>query len=163
MKTMPVTALLAIGALMSASPAQAAKCWDKSAFEAAQQRELHVMLMTVQLRCRNINPDITANYEKFEVNHKKSIFAAEASLRAHYGGTKDTQGKEEFAKFHSGIANFYGTGRTDATSCAMFNVVTSELAKSASNAQTLSGMAADMVPRPRIDGPRCGETVTGQR
>jgi hypothetical protein len=142
-------------AMIMTVPAQAANCWTNMSVTAAQVRELHIMLLTVELRCRNINPEISASYDLFQVRHKATIFDAEEKLRAHYASDKNPTAKADFARFHTSLANFYGTGKTDANSCAMFNLVTRELAKESSDAGAMVKIAQDMVPEPRIDAPRC--------
>lgn len=152
-------ALGAMASLMYSGAAQATTCWTPQAIAAAQARELHVMLMIVKLRCRAINAEIDASYDAFEVNQKPAIFSVEDELKAHYEVDNSVYGKADFSRFHTSLANFYGTGKTDSQHCAMFNLVTRELAKSTSDAKTMAALAGMMVPEPRLDSPRCAAPV----
>jgi hypothetical protein len=152
---MAAFAMTLIPATLASAQINQQVCWNNDAIRAAQVRELHVMLMTVSLRCRVINPDIIANYDKFLAQQKLGIAEAETKLKAHFGFARGNEGRARFERFHTGLANFYGVGKTDAQSCAMFDVVTRELGKSNANSVTMAKLAEDIVPNPQIDAPQC--------
>lgn len=143
-------ACLAVSALLMPLPAQAQArgCLDRETFVAAQVHEFETMMMTVNLRCKAIGADISAQYEAMLSTHASVFAAADRRLRAHFaqGHTYDS--------YTTQLGNRYGGGATDPANCRRFDTVARSLAGQPA-VSALGRVVMAMVAQPRIAGPAC--------
>lgn len=142
-------------ALMATGSAHGSDCWDAPSVGAARISELETMLMVVSLRCRAKGFDFHDSYERFAENYKAAFSAAQVTLKTHFGASGSEAGHRAYDSYLIGIANFYGTGKTDADTCHAFKVMNEELGGAAANPDLLPVIALEMVPDPRVAGAKC--------
>lgn len=153
-QTRKIASSLAGLALVLASAAQASPCWEAGTVSAGRLIELETMFLVSSLRCRTIGFDFRDNYESFAEAYKDTFDTAQHTVKAHFG-KGSTDGRVYYQRYLTGLANFYGTGRTDADTCHDFEALNRELANAVPNPDLLDIIAAEMVRNPQIDGPTC--------
>ena len=105
--------VLAAGLAMIAGEAHAAGCWSDNAYQAAQLRDLDTMLMVATLRCRMKNVDFSTDYNRFVVDKRAILVAANGDMQSAFA---QSVGKAKalgaYDDFMTKIANSYGNGMT---------------------------------------------------
>jgi len=142
-------------ALIIAGTAHASACWDARTVGAARISELETMLLLSSLRCRIIGFDFHESYDHFADTYKDVFDAAQFTLKTHFDADGSDGGRREYDRYLTGVANFYGTGRTDADTCHAFEAINTELGSAAANSDMIPMIAMEMVRDPHFDGPRC--------
>lgn len=151
-------------AVLAAVPARAGPCWTEAALDAARVQELQVMLLGVNLRCKAAGIDIEAQHDQFLIRHAGIFAAIDQMLKAQFDDGADRRGHGEFATYMTRLGNYYGVGRTDAGTCAIFGALASDLSKDGTSAATLTAYARELVEMPRFIGAACpAQTVRGTR
>ena len=148
---------IAAAALALAGPAGAAtsSCWDSASIGAARISELNTMLMVSSLRCRLVGVDLRPAYERVSALYGHVFQAAEAQIKAHFGGADHTDSREDYDSYVVGVANFYGSGRSDPATCQAFASVQKTLAETSANLDRLATLAMQLVRDPHVGGGRC--------
>lgn len=142
-------------ALIFAGTAHASACWDAQTVGAARISEFETMLMVSSLRCRAGGFDFHESYERFADTYKAAFGAAQLRLKAHFDAGGSDGGRLAYDRYLIGVANFYGTGKTDADTCHAFEAINRELGDAAANPDLLPMIAMEMVRDPQIGGTRC--------
>lgn len=152
-------AALALGLAVLAMPAQAATCWNDNAYEAAQLKDLDIMLMVATLRCRISDLDFSADYNRF-VRAKREILAdANKDLRGQFAlAVGDARALGAYDDYATKIANGYGGG-ANGMSCTDFAALTRAAADAPEGRATLVSLAEAAGSAPYLPGQRCGMTV----
>lgn len=141
-------------ALALAGTAQASPCWDTGTVNAGRLIELETMFLVSSLRCRAIGVDFRDSNESFAEAYKHTFGTAQHTVMAHFDKAgADSRGN--YQRYLTGLANFYGAGRTDAETCGGFEAINRELATAAANPDLLGMIATAMVRDPQIDGVIC--------
>ena len=151
---------MALGvALVSAGPAQAASCWERTAYEAAQLRDFDTMLMVATLRCRINSLDFSADYNRF-VREKRPILAqANIEIRAQFARTVgQARSIGAYDDFMTKVANGYGGG-SENMDCADYAAMVKTAADAPVVRAHLVDLAAQSGAQPLVPGNRCGITV----
>lgn len=141
-------------ALALAGTAHASPCWEAGTVSAARLIELETMFLVTSLRCRAIGFDFRNSNERFSEAHQGTFGRAQHTVKAHFdrGGA---DARNSYQRYLTGLANFYGAGRTDAHTCHGFEAINRELAGAVANPDLLNMIAAEMVRNPQIGGPIC--------
>ena len=158
MRTMIIS--MALGAaLVATGSAQAATCWDKTSYEAAQLRDFDTMLMVATLRCRINSVDFSDDYNRF-VRDKRPILAqANIDIRAQFARTVgEAQSLGAYDDFMTKVANGYGGGSEHMT-CADYAAMAKSAADASSVRSDLVDLAAQSGAQPLVPGNRCGIIV----
>lgn len=150
-------------ALASAAPAQAAPCWDAPSMGAARISELNTMLMVSSLRCRLVGFDLRPTYERLSALYSPAFKAAEARIKAHFGGADHTESRDDYDSYTVVVANRYGSGRADPATCQAFGAVQQTLTAASANPDQLATMAMRLVRDPHIIGQRCPAAAFPQK
>lgn len=146
----------ALAGLMLTTPAQAAsKCWDNDVNAAAQVQEFKLLLMNVSLRCRVIEVDTSANFDRMVKTHARTFDEAERKLRDFFGAKASRASQTEYLRYNTILGNMYGGGNTNIRNCNVFNGVMTELSVAGDNREALVGVASAMIATPRVEGSRC--------
>lgn len=145
----------ALAALMLTTPAHAAKCWDTDVNSAAQVQEFKLLLMNVSLRCRVIEVDTSANFDRMVKTHARTFDEAERKLRDFFGAKASRASQAEYLRYTTILGNMYGGGNTNIRNCNVFNGVMTELSVAGDNREALVGVASAMIATPRVEGNRC--------
>jgi hypothetical protein len=88
--------------------------------------------------------------------HKGALAAAHDLLKARFGEKAKVDAKGgDYDRFLTGIANFYGMGKTETGICRQFEAVLGELGQATANADFLASMVMQMVRDPHLDSARC--------
>lgn len=153
----PVVAALTGAGQAAAEPAP--RCWAPGTVEAARVAELHTMLMAVTLRCRAAGIEIGASYDAFLKTHKKPLEDAHQIVRGHYGEARKALGRGAYDQYLTRLANFYGSGKTDAATCGSFELVGRALAAAEASRESLHGLARHAIREPRLDAAHCVMTA----
>ena len=152
-----IAATLAAATLAVAGPAQAAgaPCWDSGSIGAARISELNTMLMVSSLRCRLVGVDLRPVYERVSALYGQAFQAAEAQIKAHFGGADHTDSRDDYDSYVVGVANYYGSGRSDPATCEAFASIQQTLAETSANLDRLATLAIQLVRDPQVRGGRC--------
>lgn len=141
-------------ALALAGTAQASPCWDNGTVSAGRLIELETMFLVSSLRCKAIGVDFRDSNESFAEAYKHTFGTAQHTVMAHFDRA-GADGRGDYQRYLTGLANFYGAGKTDAETCHGFEALNRELGNAAANPDVLGMIAAEMVRDPQIDGLIC--------
>lgn len=152
-------AAVALCAALLAMPVQAATCWNDNAYQAAQLKDLDIMLMVATLRCRISDVDFSADYNRF-VKAKREILAnANQDLRSQFAfAVGEAKALGAYDDYATKIANGYGGG-AKGLSCADFAALTRAAADAPEGRATLVALAEATGSAPALPGQRCGMTI----
>ena len=154
-RAMAHTAALAVtliaAASLTATQALAETCWTPQAVGAARLSELDTLLMTSSLRCERIGVPNMADYEKLTTTYAAAFHAAETQVRAHFD---DATQRGAFDAYSVGMANYYGTGRTDVITCQKLGMVERALTGPGGTEDMLDTVAFQMIRDPHV-APHC--------
>jgi hypothetical protein len=152
-------AALALGLALLALPAQAATCWSDNAYQAAQLKDLDIMLMVATLRCRISDLDFSADYNRF-VKAKREILAdANNDLRGQFAQlVGDAGALGAYDDYATKIANGYGGG-AKGMRCIDFAALTRAAADAPEGRATLVSLAEAAGSAPSLPGQRCGMKI----
>jgi hypothetical protein len=149
------TTMLALAGAVFANNAQAA-CWNETAFEAAQVRNLETMLMVASLRCRISGDDFLGSYNSFVRGSRPTLSAMNERLRTHFGDLNS------YDRYVTSVANRYGGGAAG-LDCA-------DMARILKSARAANGSANELVKIARLagikantPGGRCSVTIARAR
>lgn len=119
---------------LTSMPATAQSATD----DARQLRQLDMMLMVTNLRCRRLGEDFTAEYNTFTSAHLQTMRGANQQLLASYGGNgSERQKANNLDRLITSMANEYGLGHPW-LECAELRRITGDLSKERSRAQLLA-------------------------
>lgn len=153
-----IGALAAVAATMTGE-AQAASCWSDTAYQAAQLRDLDTMLMVATLRCRLKGNDFSADYNRFVINKRPILSAANIEMQAAFS---QSVGKAKalgaYDGFMTKLANSYGNG-TAGMNCADMAALTKMAADAPALRGTIVSLAEQAGSRPPIPALRCDTQV----
>lgn len=155
----PFIGVLAAASAMMAGEAQAASCWSDTAYQAAQIRDLDTMLMVATLRCRLKGADFSSDYNRFVVNKRPILSAANIEIQSAFSQTVGrARALGAYDDLMTKIANSYGSG-VAGMSCADF----ATLAKSAADAPALRNsvvaLAEQVGSKPPVPALRCDTQI----
>jgi len=151
--------LLAIGAAVAASPAQAVTCWNDTSYQAAQLRDFDTMLMVQTLRCRINSIDFSSDYNRF-VREKRDVLAgANKELRTKFAESVGTaRALGAYDDFSIKIANGYGAGKAG-MNCKDYAALARAAASAPVARAAIVALAEDAGSNPPVPGRRCDTRV----
>lgn len=152
--------VLAAGlALVSAEAQAAASCWSDTAYEAAQLRDMDTMLMVATLRCRMKGTDFSADYNRFVVDKRPILAAANVEIKAAFASSVGkAKALGAYDDFMTKIANSYGNGMTG-MSCQDFAALARTAAEAPALRASLVTLASEIGSAPPVPIARCTATV----
>lgn len=151
--------IVAAATAMLSGEAQAASCWSDTAYQAAQLRDLDTMLMVATLRCRLKGNDFSADYNRFVVNKRAILSAANIEIQSAFSqSVGKARALGAYDDLMTKIANSYGSGMSG-MNCADF----AALARTAAEAPAIRGsvvaLAEQIGSKPPIPSLRCDTRV----
>lgn len=152
--------VLAAGlALVSAEAHAAAVCWSDAAYEAAQMRDLDTMLMVATLRCRVKGADFSADYNKFVVEKRSLLAAANLEIQSAFAASVGkVKALGAYDDFMTKIANSYGNGMSG-MSCDDFAALARTAAEVPAVRASLVALANGIGSAPPVPIARCTVNV----
>ena len=139
-------------------PAQAQdRCWSEREVAAAQVREMQTMLMVAALRCRAVNIDISADYNGFVATQRAALERANLVIKQHFAAVGGQQA--DYDRFATSLANGFGDGQTNESSCAEAAALAHDGAAATADAVEALAMAR-VFPTALPDG-RCAVPAGG--
>ena len=154
-----MTALAAGLALVSVEARAAETCWSDTAYEAAQLRDLDTMLMVATLRCRVKGTDFSADYNKFVVDKRPILAAANVEMQSAFAkSVGKAKALGAYDDFMTKIANTYGNGMTG-MACQDFAALARTAAESPAERANLVTLANEIGSKPPVPIARCSATV----
>jgi hypothetical protein len=152
--------MLAAGlALVSGEAQAAAGCWSDAAYEAAQLRDLDTMLMVATLRCRMKGADFSADYNRFVVEKRPILAAANVEMQSAFA---QSVGKAKalgaYDDMMTKIANSYGNGMSG-MSCQDFAALARTAAEAPAVRASLVTLANEIGSKPPVPIARCSLNV----
>lgn len=143
-----LAALLTMAMLPGAAQA---KVLSAEARDAARVRELHLMLSSVNMRCKMIGVNFQQGFETLSSRQQPTLERAELTLKEYFEVRSKADLRASYDRFHIRMLNFYGTGRTDQQSCGMFANLVTMLAQADESGALLGKIAGIMVEKPLIE------------
>lgn len=153
-------AMLAAGlALVSGEAQAAANCWSDTAYEAAQLRDMDMMLMVATLRCRMKGADFSTDYNKFVVDKRPILAAANIEIQSAFAkSVGKAKALGAYDDFMTKIANGYGNGMTG-MACQDFAALARTAAEAPAVRASLVTLANEIGSKPPVPIARCSATV----
>ncbi|RXR31093.1 hypothetical protein [Sphingobium fluviale] len=153
-------AMLAAGlALVSGEAQAAANCWSDTAYEAAQLRDMDMMLMVATLRCRMKGTDFSTDYNKFVVDKRPILAAANIEIQTEFAkSVGKAKALGAYDDFMTKIANSYGNGMTG-MACQDFAALARTAAEAPAVRASLVTLANEIGSKPPVPIARCSATV----
>lgn len=153
-------AMLAAGlALVSGEAQAAANCWSDTAYEAAQLRDMDMMLMVATLRCRMKGTDFSTDYNKFVVDKRPILAAANIEIQSAFAkSVGKAKALGAYDDFMTKIANSYGNGMTG-MACQDFAALARTAAEAPAVRASLVTLANEIGSKPPVPIERCSATV----
>lgn len=100
-------AAMSVSLALTSMPATAQSATE----DARQLRQLDMMLMVTNLRCRRLGEDFTSEYNSFTTAHLQTMRGANRQLLATYGGNGSAREKaDNLDRIITSMANNYGLG-----------------------------------------------------
>lgn len=152
--------VLAAGLAMVSGEAQAALgCWSDTAYEAAQLRDLDTMLMVATLRCRMKGADFSADYNRFVVEKRPILAAANVEIQSAFAqSVGKVKALGAYDDMMTKIANSYGNGMTG-MSCNDFAALARTAAEAPAVRASLVTLANAIGSKPPVPLTRCSASV----
>lgn len=158
MKSM-IAMVAAALALVSGEAQAAANCWSDTAYEAAQLRDMDMMLMVATLRCRMKGADFSTDYNKFVVDKRPILAAANIEIQSAFAkSVGKAKALGAYDDFMTKIANSYGNGMTG-MACQDFAALARTAAEAPAVRASLVTLANEIGSKPPVPIARCSATV----
>lgn len=146
-----------------AGQAQAESCWDQHLVEAAQIRQLDIMLMVSTLRCQVKGVDFVPEYNAFVVSNKTMLVANNDELLRHFNASMSGRAAyDAYDRFSTGMANQFGNGGGQPEDCETLRAMTvaaTATGAAVSSRESLLGQAQRAGMDLAVPGGRCGTIV----
>jgi hypothetical protein len=146
-------ASLALASVAVSGSAQAA-CWQTSAVEAAQVRDLETMLMVASLRCRLTGRNFVSDYNSFVRKSRPALTEANERLRAHFSSNG---GLNAYDSYVTSLANRHGGG--DGLDCKAMEKLIDRATDEGDSLSKLADVAQAVKVRPRLPGSVCPTSI----
>jgi hypothetical protein len=147
---------LALAALCLILPQSiAAACLPEPVHQAAQVRELEVMLASVVIRCRTIQIELQPRYDQFRLRQKAALASASTAMKGYFQAAHPVNTRAATDRFQTRLANLYGAGRTDEEACALFGEVLDMLGSADAEQDLLEQISSTMIPEPVLAADEC--------
>lgn len=154
---------LALCALISASPAQAAMaCWDEHETAAAKIRDLQSRLMVATLRCRAMGIDVLTAYNDFVRINRSTLQQANGVIKAQFDRGYGREGQRFYDSFTTAMANQYGADATSGAVCEETAAVAAEAVAAEGDVARLVDLADSFGRAPELPGGVCPVTLTAR-
>ncbi len=151
--------IVAAATAMLSGEARAASCWSETAYQAAQLRDLDTMLMVATLRCRLKGTDFSADYNRFVVNKRPILSAANIEIQSAFSQTVGrARALGAYDDLMTKIANSYGSG-VAGMSCADFATLAKTAAEAPALRSAVVALAEQAGSAPPIPALRCDTKV----
>lgn len=145
-------------AVIVVAPAHAA-CWRADEVAAAKIRDLDTMLMVSSLRCRMVDAQMVARYNRFVVKNRIPLTQANETLRARFAAqVGKAAALNAYDKYITRVANRYGAG-AEGLSCGDFAAITDAALGEAPNFGSLTALADRAGTQPVMDDDACPAPV----
>lgn len=103
----------------SVDPALNRDCWDAQELEALKLQRFKTMLLVGMLNCRDQEPGIAADYNRFVRANRALIAEKQAAVREHFIRTNGpAAGLNAYSDFETAIGNRYSDADFDSRRCA---------------------------------------------
>ncbi|MDQ4419557.1 hypothetical protein OOT33_03770 [Sphingobium sp. DEHP117] len=154
-----IVGALAAGLALFSADAHAAACWSDAAYEAAQLRDLDTMLMVATLRCRVKGNDFSADYNRFVVEKRPILAAANTEIQSAFASSVGkVKALGAYDDFMTKIANSYGNGMSG-MSCDDFAALARTAAEAPAARTNLVTLANAVGSAPPVPIARCSVSV----
>lgn len=151
--------IVAAATAMLSGEAQAAACWSDTAYQAAQLRDLDTMLMVATLRCRLKGNDFSADYNRFVVNKRPILSAANIEIQSAFSQTVGrAKALGAYDDLMTKIANSYGNGMVG-MNCADFAALARAAADAPAVRRSVVELAEQVGSKPPIPALRCDTQI----
>jgi hypothetical protein len=150
---------VALAAAMPLAPATANTCWKTAAIEAAQVRDMDMMLMVSALRCRGTAHNFLPAYNRFVQEKRVALTGLNDELRAHFRAqVGPIAGLGAYDDYVTGLANIYGAG-VGGLACRDLQSIADAANALPPTRSALLELAAAAGLSARINGARCDVVV----
>jgi hypothetical protein len=103
----------------SVAPGPSRDCWDAQELEALKLQRFKTMLLVGMLNCRDQEPGIAADYNRFVRANRNLIAEKQAVVREHFIRTSGpSAGLNDYSDFETAIGNRYSDADFDYRRCA---------------------------------------------
>lgn len=154
-----VAGMLVVGLALMSSEVQAASCWSDTAYQAAQLRDLDTMLMVATLRCRVKGMDFSADYNKFVVDKRPILAAANTEIQFAFAQSVGrAKALGAYDDFMTKVANSYGNGMTG-MKCEDFAALARTAVETPAVRTSLVALADQLGSHPPVPVQRCNTNI----
>jgi hypothetical protein len=91
----------------SVDPALNRDCWDEQELEALKLQRFKTMLLVGMLNCRDMEPGIAADYNRFVRANRGLLSETQARVRQRFVRTHGTRGLDEHSSYETSLGNRY--------------------------------------------------------
>lgn len=103
----------------SVEPAFGRDCWDRSEIEALKVQRFKTMLLVAMLNCRDLEPAMAADYNRFVRANRHLIARNQSVVREHFIRTYGpAAGLNAYSRFETSIGNRYSDADFDYRRCS---------------------------------------------
>jgi hypothetical protein len=149
----------ALAAAMPLAPATANTCWKTAAIEAAQVRDMDMMLMVSALRCRGTAHNFLPAYNRFVQDKRVALTGLNDELRAHFRAqVGPIAGLGAYDDYVTSLANIYGAG-VGGLACRDLQSIADAANALPPTRSALLELAAAAGMTARINGARCDVVI----